>query len=221
VSFEVPRGVVLGVCGHNGSGKSTMLKVLAGVLAPTEGSAELYGRVSPLLSLGVGFNPMLNGRDNIIRGGLCAGFTVDEIKAKVADVIEFSELGDAIDRQVRTYSNGMHSRLGFAVAAMLEPEIVLIDEVLAAGDAAFMLKSAQRIRDMTETDTTVVLVSHTLGVLRSLSDTCIWMDAGSIAMAGDPAEVIATYMKSQGLDPSKIDQLDAHVGEWAATLRSE
>ncbi len=218
VSFEVPRGTVLGIVGHNGSGKSTLLRVLAGVLHPTVGSVEVYGRVTPLLSLGVGFNAMLSGRDNIILGGLCAGMSVEETRAKSDEIIEFSELGDAIDRPIRTYSNGMYSRLGFSVAALLEPEIILIDEVLAAGDAGFMLKCAAKIQELAAADTTVILVSHVLGVLRSLSDTVMWMKDGKVLDVGDPYEVVGEFMDDEGLDRDDLDRLDDWVAEWARKL---
>jgi ABC-type polysaccharide/polyol phosphate transport system ATPase subunit len=216
ISFEIPRGVVLGLVGHNGSGKSTLLRALAGVLAPTEGTISLFGRVTPLLSLGVGFNPMLSGRENILLGGLCAGMTVTETRDKIDEIIDFSELGDAIDRPIRTYSNGMYSRLGFSVAALLEPEIILIDEVLAAGDAAFMLKSSGKIKELAASATTVVLVSHVLGVVRSLSDTCMWMERGQIRGFGDPDEVLGGYMDAQGIDRADVDRADDMVAEWVS-----
>jgi ABC-type polysaccharide/polyol phosphate transport system ATPase subunit len=215
VSFEVPKGSVLGIVGRNGSGKSTLLRILSGVLHPTGGSAELYGRVTPLLTLGVGFNPMLSGRDNILLGGLCGGMSVEETRSKVDDIIEFSGLGDAIDRPIRTYSNGMYSRLGFSVAALLEPEIILIDEVLAAGDAAFMLKSAGKIKQLAAADTTVIIVSHVMGVLRSLADHCIWMQEGEILRSGGAEEVINDYMEAEGLDRTALDRLDDTIAEWA------
>jgi teichoic acid transport system ATP-binding protein len=218
VSFDVERGKVLGIIGHNGSGKSTLMRVLAGVLHPTVGTVELFGRVTPLLSLGVGFNPMLSGRDNILLGGLCAGMSSSEIRSKVDEILDFSELGEAIDRPVRTYSNGMASRLGFSVAAVLEPDIILIDEVLAAGDAGFMLKCAGKIGELAAADTTVILVSHVLGVLRSLSDTCMWMKEGRILQTGDPRPVIEAFMLDEGLDPEDLDRIDDYVAEWARKL---
>jgi teichoic acid transport system ATP-binding protein len=218
ISFEVPRGTVMGIAGHNGSGKSTLLRALAGVLHPTSGSVELFGRVTPVLSLGVGFNPMLSGRDNIVLGGLSAGMTVEETRAKMGDIIDFAELGDAIDRPIRTYSSGMYSRLGFSVAALLEPEIILIDEVLAAGDAAFMLKCAGKIKELASADTTVILVSHVMGVLRSLSDTCMWLKAGEVVGIGDPAEIVGAYADDAGLDRRQMDGLDDMVAEWARSL---
>lgn len=202
VSFDVPRGQVLGLVGKNGSGKSTTLRGIAGVLPPSSGQITVRGRVAPLLSLGVGFNGTLSGRDNITLGGLVAGFTPAEMKGRTDEIIEFSGLGDAIGRAVRTYSSGMRARLAFAVAAYLEPDVLLIDEVLAPGDAEFKVRASEKINDLIRSDATVILVTHALGEVRALCEHVIWMHQGEVKMVGSPSDVIPAFQEFQGVDQS-------------------
>ena len=220
VSFEVPRGSVLGMVGPNGSGKSTILRALAGILRPTSGRITLHGRVTPLLSLGVGFNFQLSGHENIKLGGLLAGMELSEIREKTPEIIEFSGLGDAINRPVRTYSNGMFTRLAFSVAVFMDPEIILIDEVLAAGDAEFRFRSAEKILKLMEDDTTVVFVSHTHGELKALSDRCLWLEDGVVVQEGEPAAVVNAYEDHHGVHQPDLE-LDEEKGAFSFVWRPD
>lgn len=209
VSFEVPAGSVYGVIGHNGAGKSTLFRVLAGILPPSWGRVTVWGRVTPLLSLGVGFNRELTGRENILLGGLAAGLDADRVRAHSDEVEEFAGLGEAINFPMRTYSSGMFGRLAFAVAAFLEPEILLIDEALSAGDAAFKKKSMEKIVELCSRDCTVLIVSHGLEIVRVLADRCLWIEQGRVRREGCADEVVAEYLGEQGLE----DELQAAVFE--------
>ena len=211
VTFDVPRGQVLGLIGKNGSGKSTILRAIAGVLPPSRGRITVRGRLAPLLSLGVGFNATLSGRDNILLGGLVAGFTSAEMKGRVDEIIEFSGLDDAIGRAVRTYSSGMRARLAFSVAAYLEPDVLLIDEVLAPGDAEFKIRASEKINDLIRSDATVILVTHALGEVRALCEHVIWLQDGAIEMVGHPNDVIPAFHEFQGVDTSATDDM---IEEW-------
>jgi ABC-type polysaccharide/polyol phosphate transport system ATPase subunit len=195
VSFDVHRGTVLGVIGANGAGKSTLMKAIAGLLPPTEGEIEIRGKVSAMLSLGVGFNPNLSGRENVVLGGLAAGLTRSEIEDNFAKIVDFAELRDHIELPMRTYSAGMYSRLGFAVATTINPEILLIDEALSTGDASFKEKSASRINELAEQAKTLIVVSHALGTVQELCTELIWLDHGSLVKQGKPDEIIAAYTK--------------------------
>jgi lipopolysaccharide transport system ATP-binding protein/teichoic acid transport system ATP-binding protein len=197
VSFEVPRGSVYGVVGRNGAGKTTMLRTIAGILPPSYGRVTVWGKVTPLLSLGVGFNRELSGRENIQLGGLTAGLTREEIRAHYDDIVEFAALGDALNLPMRTYSSGMFGRLAFAIAAHLEPEILLIDEALSAGDAAFKMKCMRKIQELCAADCTVLIVSHGLEVVRQLASHCIWLDRGLVQMDAPAEEVIAAYLAEE------------------------
>lgn len=196
VTFDVQRGSVVGIIGHNGAGKSTLLRAIAGILPPHEGRIEVAGRVSTLLALGVGFNQKLSGRENIHIGGMAAGIPPDNIRSREQDIIEFSDLQEFIDMPMRTYSSGMRGRLAFAVATAIEPDILLIDEALSAGDAAFKKKAAARMRDLLGEQRTIVLVSHGLGTVRELADTVIWLHRGRIREIGDPDEVVDHYAEA-------------------------
>lgn len=196
VSLEVPKGQIVGIVGKNGSGKSTLLRAIAGVFSPDEGSIDLYGNSVSLLSIGVGFQSMLTGYQNIFLSGLLLGFTEEQIRSKVKEIIEFSELGRFIYKPVKTYSSGMYSKLAFSITAILETDILLIDEVLSVGDAAFKQKSYNRMRTLIDDENrTVVIVSHSNKTLLDLCDTIIWMHNGKIRMNGDPTEVIDSYKK--------------------------
>ena len=193
VTFDVPHGEVLGIVGANGAGKSTLVRTIAGILPPSEGRVEVHGRVSTLLALGVGFNKKLSGRDNVVLGGLAAGLKRGQLAEKYDDIVAFAELEDFMDMPMRTYSSGMYGRLAFAVAVMMEPDILLIDEALSVGDARFRRKCARKMRELCSEDRTVVLVSHALGTIQELADHAIWMDHGELRMWDEPDAVVNAY----------------------------
>ena len=194
ISFEVPKGEILGIIGKNGSGKSTLLRTLAGIFSADEGSVDMHGYSVSLLSIGVGFQKELSGRENIYLSGMLLGFKEEEIKKKADEIIEFSELGDFIDMPVNTYSSGMHSKLAFSITAILETDIMLVDEVLSVGDEKFKKKSYAKMQSLiSNKDRTVVIVSHSLGSLEKLCTSVLWLHEGEIKMIGKPKEVIAKY----------------------------
>ena len=195
ISFDIYKGTVLGVIGANGAGKSTLMKAIAGLLPPTEGEIELRGKVSAMLSLGVGFNPNLSGRENVVLGGLAAGLSRIEIEDNFTKIVDFAELHDHIEMPMRTYSAGMYSRLGFAVATTINPEILLIDEALSTGDASFKEKSAQRIDELAKQAKTLIVVSHALGSIQELCTEVIWLDHGKLIMSGKSDEIVNAYTK--------------------------
>jgi ABC-type polysaccharide/polyol phosphate transport system ATPase subunit len=192
-SFEIPHGTVLGIVGANGAGKSTLVRTIAGILPPTSGRVEVYGRVSTLLALGVGFNKDLTGRDNVRLGGLAAGLDREVLASKYDDIVSFAELGEFMDMPMRTYSSGMYGRLAFSVAVNMDPDILLIDEALSVGDARFRRKSANKMRELCSQARTIVLVSHALGTVRELCDQAIWMDKGVMRMWDEPDAVVDAY----------------------------
>ncbi len=198
VSFEVETGKVLGVIGRNGSGKSTLLRVLARITTPTEGSAVLRGRVGALLEVGTGFHPDLSGRENILLSGTMIGMTPKEIRKKEDEVIAFSECEDFINTPVRHYSTGMFMRLAFAVAAHLEAEIMLVDEVLAVGDEAFQRKCKAKIRETALSGRTVLFTSHDMDAVRNICHSCLVLDHGRVVHVGDVEQGIRTYKKISG-----------------------
>jgi len=193
VTFDVPHGTVLGVVGANGAGKSTLVRTIAGILPPNSGRIEVHGRVSTLLALGVGFNRKLSGRENVVLGGLAAGIKREQLAEKYDDIVRFAELEDFIDMPMRTYSSGMYGRLAFSVAVNMDPDILLIDEALSAGDARFRRKSAEKMRELCGEDRTVILVSHALGTIKELADQAIWMHKGQLRMWDDPETVVSAY----------------------------
>ena len=193
VSFEVPTGSTFGVIGHNGSGKSTLLKTLTGILVPDKGTVATVGRVSALLELGAGFHPELSGRENVFLNGAILGLKKREIEHRFDDIVEFAGLERFIDSPVKNYSSGMFVRLGFAVAANVEPDVLLIDEVLSVGDEAFQRKSAERIEQFRRDGRTIVFVSHGLGQVEQLCETVAWLDHGEIKTIGPAADVISEY----------------------------
>ena len=193
VSFEVPTGTTFGVIGHNGSGKSTLLKTLTGILVPDKGNVTTLGRVSALLELGAGFHPELSGRENVFLNGAILGLKKREIEKRFDDIVEFAGLEQFIDSPVKNYSSGMFVRLGFAVAANVEPDVLLIDEVLSVGDESFQRKSAERIEQFRRDGRTIVFVSHGLGQVEQLCETVAWLDHGEIKTIGPAAEVISQY----------------------------
>lgn len=193
VTFEVPRGTVLGIVGHNGAGKSTLMRTIAGIVPPTRGRVEVTGRTSTLLSLGVGFNRALTGRENIILGGLAAGLTKEELDERYEQIADFADIGDFIDMPMRSYSSGMGARLAFSVAVHLDPDILLIDEALSTGDAVFKEKAAQRMQELVDNSSTMLLISHALRTIINMSTEVIWLDHGKLMMQGDPEEVVDAY----------------------------
>ena len=195
VSFEIPHGTVLGIVGANGAGKSTLVRAIAGILPPTSGRIDVYGRVSTLLALGVGFNRKLTGRENVVLGGLAAGWSREELAHKYDDIVRFAELKKFMDLPMRTYSSGMYGRLAFSVAVNMDPDILLIDEALSVGDARFKRKSFRRMRKLCEADSTVVLVSHALQSIKDLCDHAIWMHEGELRMWDEPEAVVDAYTK--------------------------
>jgi ABC-type polysaccharide/polyol phosphate transport system ATPase subunit len=199
VSFAVPHGKVMGVVGANGAGKSTLMRTVAGILPPTAGRVEVNGRVSTLLSLGVGFNRKLTGRQNVVLGGLAAGLTRAELAEKYDEIVEFAELEDFMDMPMRTYSSGMYGRLAFAVAMTMHPDILIIDEALSVGDARFRRKSFERMRQLCQEDRTILLVSHALATIEKLCDDCIWMHKGEMRMWDEPTAVVEAYTEFLGV----------------------
>ncbi len=197
VTFDVTRGTVMGIVGANGAGKSTMMRALAGILPPTSGSIEVYGRVSTLLALGVGFNANLTGRENVMLGGLAAGLSRSEVKERYAEIEAFADLKDGfIDMPMRTYSSGMYSRLAFAVAVHMEPDILLVDEALSAGDARFRLRASAKMRELMAEARTIFLVSHALGSIVELCNDAIFMQEGRVVARGTPQAIVDAYTKS-------------------------
>ncbi len=194
VSYSVRKGEILGIIGKNGSGKSTMLKALAGIFCADQGTIDLKGHSVSLLSIGVGFQKEVTGRENILLSGMLLGFSEEEIRKKMPEIIEFAELGKFIDMPVKTYSSGMYSKLAFSITAVLQTEIMLIDEVLSVGDAKFKKKSYRKMKELISNDErTVVIVSHNEQTLLDLCDRVMWMHDGEIKKIGDPKEVLDEY----------------------------
>lgn len=193
VSFEVEEGEILGVIGVNGSGKSTLLKIITGILTPTSGSVSVNGKISALLELGAGFNPEYTGVENILFNGMIMGFTEEEMKAKMQGIIDFADIGDFINQPVRTYSSGMYVRLAYAVAVSIEPDILIVDEALAVGDAYFQMKSMSKMQDLFQKGKTVLFVSHDTASVKSLCTKAIWLEKGEIVASGFAEDVVDAY----------------------------
>ncbi|GAA0571717.1 hypothetical protein GCM10009534_01940 [Kribbella sandramycini] len=194
VSFDVDHGSTIGIIGANGAGKSTLMRAIAGILPPTSGRIEVHGRVSTLLSLGVGFNAALSGKENIVLGGLAAGLTRKQVQERFEEIEAFAELGEGfMEMPMRTYSSGMFQRVAFAVAVHMDPDILMIDEALSAGDAQFKTKAAAKMKELVENSRTMFLVSHAMSSVRELCNDCIWIDKGKVMMRGEPKEVIDAY----------------------------
>ncbi len=202
ISFSLDKGDRLGILGLNGAGKSTLLKVIAGVYDPTEGSVKRRGKIAPLLELGAGFDPQYTGAENIYLYGSVLGFSHSFLESKYDEIVEFSELGKFIDVPLKNYSSGMRSRLGFSIATIIKPEILILDEVLSVGDAKFRKKSEQKIRDMFEDGATVLFVSHSVEQVQRLCNKAIILEHGKIIASGDVDEVAEVYRSITG-DPKK------------------
>ena len=197
IDLEVNDGEILGIIGRNGAGKSTLLKVISRVLIPTEGRVRISGMVSPLLELGAGFHPELTGRENIFLNGTLLGHSRREIHSRLPEIIEFAELGAFIDSPLRTYSSGMVARLGFSIATIWKPEILILDEVLAVGDEAFRNKCQARLEKYRDHGTTTLLVTHDSNTVETLCSRAMWLDHGQIRAIGASKEIVALYRQSQ------------------------
>ena len=193
VSFEVNKGEVVGIIGRNGSGKSTLLKIISGLFRPSEGEISVKGRIVPMLELGSGFDPELTGRENVFLNGAILGYTEAFLKEQFDDILEFSKLGEFIDMPLKTYSSGMMMRLAFSVATIVQPEILIVDEILAVGDEAFQRKSRAKMLELMGGGTTVLYVSHSLDQIRELCNRVIWLDRGKVVMQGEASEVCDAY----------------------------
>lgn len=196
ISLDVPQGEILGIIGKNGSGKSTLLNTVGGVFAPDSGKIDLGGRSVSLLSIGVGFQKKVSGRENILLNGLLLGFTEQQIREKMPQIIEFSELGEFIDKPVKTYSKGMYSKLAFSITAFLETDIILIDEILSVGDEQFKKKSSNKMKELiSDENRTVLIVSHSISTLRQLCTRMLWLHDGRVKMLGGTNEVLDAYQQ--------------------------
>ncbi|MCJ7546061.1 MAG: ABC transporter ATP-binding protein [Deltaproteobacteria bacterium] len=193
VCFEIKKGEAFGVIGKNGAGKSTILGLIAGVLKPTEGLVIVKGRASALLELGAGFHPELTGRENILLNGIILGLTKAEVLKKLDEIIEFSELGEFIDQPIRVYSSGMLARLGFSVVAHLDPDILLIDEILAVGDLDFQKKCIDKMMGFKRSGVTIIFVSHSMEDIKQICDRAMWIENHTVNMLGEPNDVVNSY----------------------------
>lgn len=211
ISFDVKKGESVGIIGHNGAGKSTMLKHLSGIMQPTKGTITVNGRLSALIEVGAGFHPDLTGRENIFLNGTILGMSRAEIRRKLDEIIDFSGLEDFIDTPVKRYSSGMHARLGFSVAAHLEPDILVVDEVLSVGDYVFQNKGLEKMRSILEGGATVLFVSHNLRAVTSLCKRAILLDKGKMIMDGDSQEVVNSYLNKTHVADQGAEQADIIV----------
>lgn len=193
VNVEVKKGEVVGFIGSNGAGKSTLLKIVAGVMKPTKGSIEKYGNICPMIELGAGFDMDLTARENIYLNGAILGYSKEFIAEKFEEIVEFSELRDFLDVPVRNFSSGMVARLAFSVATIVDPEILIVDEILSVGDIAFQQKSENKMRSMIEGGTTVLFVSHSLAQIENLCDRVVWLENGTVKKIGEPKQICEEY----------------------------
>jgi lipopolysaccharide transport system ATP-binding protein len=212
VSLEIPRGSTYGLIGHNGSGKSTLLKLVAGIHRPTSGTITAHGRVSAMLELGAGFHPELSGRENIYLNGSILGMGRSQITASMDKIIEFSGLGDFVDTPVKVYSSGMYVRLGFAIAVNLDPEILVIDEIIAVGDEEFQRRCFDRLHELRRRGVTIVFVTHSMALVQSLCDSAAWLDHGRLRQVGPAAAVAGAYLREVNLAESEAAGLGGVTG---------
>lgn len=199
VSFEVEKGEVIGFVGTNGAGKSTLLKVIAGVMKPTKGNVEVYGNICPMIELGAGFDMDLTARENIYLNGAVMGYSKQFIDTKFDEIVEFSELKDFLEVPVKNFSSGMVARLAFSIATVVDPEILIVDEILSVGDMAFQQKSENKMRSMIGGGTTVLFVSHSIEQIKKICDRAVWIEHGVVQMVGKSEDVCEAYKKSLGL----------------------
>jgi len=199
VSFTLEKGKTLGLIGKNGAGKSTTLKLISGILKPTKGVIRTYGNIVPMLELGAGFDLELTGKENIYLNGAILGYSKEYLESKYDEIIEFAEIRDFIDMPIRNYSSGMMARLAFSIASVVQPEILIVDEILAVGDVAFQEKSFNRMKELMSGGATVLFVSHDLEKIEEMCDKVIWLNKGKVVMFGDTEEVCAAYRKATGI----------------------
>ncbi|MDR1119103.1 MAG: ABC transporter ATP-binding protein [Bifidobacteriaceae bacterium] len=195
LTFDVPVGTSLGIIGANGAGKSTLMRAVAGVLAPSSGRIEVRGRISSLLALGVGFNSKLTGRENVVLGGLAQGMTRAQVAERAQQIAEFADIGEFMDMPLTTYSSGMAARLAFAVGVHMDPDILMIDEALSAGDAAFRVKAAAKMEELMTSARAMFLVSHALGTIKEMCNDCIWLHKGKLMLHATPEACVKAYTK--------------------------
>ena len=199
VSFELEKGKTLGLIGRNGAGKSTMLKLISGILKPTKGTIITRGNIVPMLELGAGFDLELTGKENIYLNGAILGYSKEYLESKYEEIVEFAEIRDFIDMPIRNYSSGMMARLAFSIASVVQPEILIVDEILAVGDVAFQEKSFARMKELMTGGATVLFVSHDLEKIEEMCDKAIWLNKGKVVMFGDTDDVCNAYRKAQGI----------------------
>src|SRR5216117_4020546 len=207
VSFSVPKGSTYGVIGRNGSGKSTALKLVAGITKPTSGTVRVGGRISALIELCAGFHPEISGRENVFINGIMLGLTKREIQERFDEIVEFAELKEFINAPVKTYSSGMYMRLGFAVAIHVDPDVLLVDEVLAIGDEGFTHKCLDKFAEFRRRGRTILLVTHSLSLVERFCDEALWLDQGRVRGTGDPRRVVDSYLAA--VEQSEQSQLAA------------
>lgn len=217
VSFTVPKGCTYGIIGRNGSGKSTLLKCVAGITRPNEGTIRVDGRISALIELGAGFHPEISGRENVFINGIMLGLSKREIQRRFDEIVEFAELKDFIDAPVKTYSSGMYMRLGFAVAIHVDPEVLLIDEVLAVGDQAFTVKCLDKFAEFRRRNKTILLVTHSLDLVEKFCDRALWLDKGQTLAEGEPKRVVAAYL----IDVEKAEEQQLAKDEAAKVAEAQ
>ena len=219
VSFTLPAGRTLGVIGRNGSGKSTLLKLVAGITKPTTGTVRVTGRISALIELGAGFHPEITGRENVFINGIMLGLTKREISRRFDEIVEFAELEEFIDAPVKTYSSGMYMRLGFAVAIHVDPDVLLVDEVLAVGDEGFTHKCLDKFAEFKRRGKTILLVTHSLGLVERFCDEALWLDAGTMKGLGDPKRIVGAYITDvEHAEEQQLAAGDARAQESTVTV---
>jgi len=219
VTFSVRKGRTLGVIGRNGSGKSTLLKLVAGITKPSTGSVEVDGRISALIELGAGFHPEISGRENVFINGIMLGLSKREITRRFDEIVEFAEMKEFIDAPVKTYSSGMYMRLGFAVAIHVDPDVLLVDEVLAVGDEGFTHKCLDKFAEFKRRNKTILLVTHSLGLVERFCDEALWMDGGQMKGLGDPKRIVGAYITAvEVTEEHQLAAGDARAQESAAVV---
>jgi ABC-type polysaccharide/polyol phosphate transport system ATPase subunit len=219
VSFTVPAGRTLGVIGRNGSGKSTLLKLVAGITKPSDGRVDVQGRISALIELGAGFHPEISGRENVFINGIMLGLSKKEVGRRFDEIVDFAELREFIDAPVKNYSSGMYMRLGFAVAIHVDPDVLLVDEVLAVGDEGFTHKCLDKFAEFKRRGKTILLVTHSLGLVERFCDEALWMDGGTMRAMGDPKRVVGAYITDvESSEEQHLAAADAKAQESVATV---
>src|SRR5215468_6254412 len=220
VSFSVPKGSTYGVIGRNGSGKSTALKLVAGITKPTSGTVQVAGRISALIELGAGFHPEISGRENVFINGIMLGLSKREIEQRFDEIVDFAELREFIDAPVKTYSSGMYMRLGFAVAIHVNPDVLLVDEVLAVGDEGFTHKCLDKFAEFKRRNKTILLVTHSLNLVERFCDEALWLDAGRAMTHGDPKRVVGAYLTAvEHTEEQQLAETTARAVEGASHIR--